>query len=95
MKEIMKHYNQMNDEELENFDKIIEEKRMSKIDNLVEELLFLLQNKDKHKEREVVAYDRIVQLNNRNFCICGKIVNRGMGKAKFRCGKDFCKFYEW
>jgi hypothetical protein len=38
MKEIMKHYNQMNDEELENFDKIIEEKRMSKIDNLVEEL---------------------------------------------------------
>jgi hypothetical protein len=32
MKEIMKHYNQMNDEELENFDKRIEEKRMSKIE---------------------------------------------------------------
>jgi hypothetical protein len=95
MKEIMKHYNQMYNEELENFNKTIEEKRMSKIDDLVQELLFLLQNQDKHKEKEIYSYDEIVRLNNRNFCVCGKIVNRGMGKPKFRCGKDYCKFYEW
>lgn len=95
MREIMKHYNQMNDEEIEIFNKTLEEKRMSEIDNIVKELLFLLQNADKYKEKEIYSYDRIVQLNNRNFCVCGKTVFRGMGKPKFKCGKDYCKFYEW
>ena len=95
MREIMKHYNQMNEEELENFNKTLEEKRMREIDNLVKELLFLLQNQDKYKEKEICSYDRIVQLNNRNFCVCGKSISRGMGKPKYRCGKNHCQFYEW
>ena len=91
---IMKHVYDMNEEEVNELKRLIENKRIWKIETNEKIITWLKENKEKYFENEIAKYQYTVKNNNNHFCACGIRCKNGMGKTKFRCGKEVCKLYE-
>ena len=47
------------------------------------------------EEEECLKYNMRAVKNNSEFCICGVRFRKGMGKTKWRCGKNYCEIYKY
>ena len=91
---IMKHVSEMTEEENNEFNRLVEIERVKLINQLERRLHNLKYEKEEFYTNETLNYERLVKENNNHFCVCGFRCLRGMGKTKFKCGKQTCKLYE-
>ena len=93
VRRIMKHVSEMTEEENNEFNRLVEIERLTLINQLERRLHNLKYEKEEFYTNETLNYERLVKENNNHFCVCGFRL-RGMGKTKFKCGKETCKLYE-
>jgi len=91
----MKTISEMNQEEKTELLKTIEENRLDKIKNSKETLEDLTHKPKEFEDEECLKYDMRAARNNSEFCVCGVKFRKGMGKTKWRCGKNYCEIYKY
>ncbi len=91
----MKTISEMNQDEKTELLKIIEENRLDKIKTLKETLEDLTHKPKDFVDEECLIYDMRAARNNSEFCVCGVKFRKGMGKTKWRCGKNYCEIYKY
>jgi hypothetical protein len=92
----MKHFDKMDELEKANLLESFEFKRIEEIKQLEAKILEIKQNIDTYIKHEEEKYEQRVKDNNRKFCKCGiKYYRPSFGKARYRCGKEYCGLYEW
>jgi hypothetical protein len=94
-RKIMKTISEMNQEEKTELLKTIEESRLDKIKTLKETLEDLTHKPKEFEDEECLKYDMRAARNNSEFCVCGVKFRKGMGKTKWRCGKNYCEIYKY
>ena len=94
-RKIMKTISEMNQDEKTELLKTIEENRKDKIKNLKETLEDLTHKPKEFEDEECLKYDMRAARNNSEFCVCGVKFRKGMGKTKWRCGKNYCEIYKY
>jgi hypothetical protein len=94
-RKIMKTISEMNQDEKTELLKIIEENRLDKIKTLKETLEDLTHKPKDFEDEECLKYDMRAARNNSDFCVCGVKFRKGMGKTKWRCGKNYCEIYKY
>ena len=94
-RKIMKTISERNQEEKTELLKTIEENRLDKIKNLKETLEDLTHKPKEFEDEECLKYNMRAARNNSEFCVCGVKFRKGMGKTKWRCGKNYCEIYKY
>ena len=94
-RKIMKTISEMNQDEKTELLKTIEENRKDKIKTLKETLVDLTQKPKEFEDEECLKYNMRAARNNSEFCVCGVKFRKGMGKTKWRCGKNYCEIYKY
>ena len=94
-RKIMKTISEMSQEEKTELLKTIEENRLDKIKTLKELLEDLTHKPKEFEDEECLKYDMRAARNNSEFCVCGVKFRKGMGKTKWRCGKNYCEIYKY
>ena len=90
----MKTISEMSQDEKIELLKAIEENRIDKIKTLKETLEDLTNKPKEFVDEECLKYNMRASKNNSEFCVCGVMFRKGMGKYKFRCGKTHCEVYK-
>ena len=93
-RKILKTISEMNQDEKTELLKTIEENRIDKIKTLKENLADLIHRPKEFEDEECLKYNMRASKHNSDFCICEVKFRKGMGKTKFRCGKDYCAIYK-
>ena len=94
VRKIMKTISEMSQDEKTELLKAIEENRIDKIKTLKETLEDLTNKSKEFEDEECLKYNIRASKNNSEFCVCGVMFRKGMGKHKFRCGKTHCEVYK-
>jgi hypothetical protein len=94
-RKIMKTISEMNQGEKTKLLKTIEENRKDKIKTLKETLEDLTHKPKEFEDEECLKYNMRAARNNSEFCVCGVKFRKGMGKTKWRCGKNYCEIYKY
>ena len=94
IRKIMKTTSEMSQDEKTELLKTIEENRIDKIKTLKETLEDLTNKPKEFEDEECLKYNMRASRNNSEFCVCGVMFRKGMGKYKFRCGKTYCEVYK-
>jgi hypothetical protein len=89
----MKTIPEMSQDEKTELLKTIEENRLEKIKSLKETLEDLTNKPKEFEDEECLKYNIRASKNNSEFCVCGVMFRKGMGKHKFRCGKTHFEMY--
>ena len=91
---ILKTIAEMSQDEKSELLKTIEENRIDKIKTLKETLDDLTNKPKEFEDEECLKYNMRASKHNSEFCVCGVKFRKGMGKFKFKCGKDHCSIYK-
>ncbi len=94
-RKIMKTISEMSQDEKTELLKTIEENRLDKIKTLKETLEDLTHKPKEFEDEECIKYNMTAARNNSEFCVCGVKFRKGMGKTKWRCGKNYCEIYKY
>ena len=94
-RKIMKHSNEMTDDELTELLRLIEERRLNEL-QILETMIYELKHQELFQSKEIRKYEEAVKNNNHHFCVCGILYSKSSaGRCrKWRCGKEMCQVYE-